>query len=113
MTAWLRDTYSPDLALTDHYHFHSLDNQLRAKFFANETDLRQSITDFFSTPDFYLQSIVQLKSPWQNVPGADGDYFKDLKVTQLCCIRFLSNKSKTARTFLVTTSLVSFIPVII
>ena len=39
----------PDLAPTDYYLFHPLDNHLRGKSFTNETDLRQFLTNFFAS----------------------------------------------------------------
>lgn len=56
--------YSPDPALTDYHLFHSLGNHLRGKFFVNEADLRQALTDFFvpKTSDFYRQAIAELEA---------------------------------------------------
>jgi len=70
--------YSPDLSTTYYHLFHSLDNHLRGRFFANKGDLRNALTDLFSlkTVDFYHQGIVQLQERWQKVLDADGAYFE-------------------------------------
>ncbi|GFY13367.1 histone-lysine N-methyltransferase SETMAR [Trichonephila clavipes] len=71
--------YSPDLAPSDYYLFHYLDNHLRGKSFTNEADVRKTATDFFSsyTPKFYRKGIEQLETCWQKVLDAVGDYFED------------------------------------
>jgi len=76
-TLW-HASYSPDLAPTDDYLFHSLDNHLRERSFANEGDLRNALTDFFAskTADFYHQGIVKLQERWQKVLDAGGAYFE-------------------------------------
>jgi len=56
---WETLCHAPDLTPTDYHLFHSLDNHLRGRSFANEGDLR----NFFAskTADFYHQDIVQLQ----------------------------------------------------
>ncbi|GFX17621.1 histone-lysine N-methyltransferase SETMAR [Trichonephila clavipes] len=72
-------SYSPDLATSDYYLFHSLDNHLSGKSFTNEADVPQAFTDFFAshTPEFYRKGIEQLQTRWQKVLDGDGDYFED------------------------------------
>ncbi|GFV96922.1 histone-lysine N-methyltransferase SETMAR [Trichonephila clavipes] len=55
--------YSPDLAPSDYYLFHYLDNPFRDKSFTNEANVRQALPDFFEsyTPEFYRKEIEQLK----------------------------------------------------
>lgn len=62
--------YSPGLAPTDY--------RLRGKSFANETELRQTLTDFFAfkTPDSYRKGISQLEARWQKVQKTDGNSFE-------------------------------------
>ncbi|PRD22126.1 UNVERIFIED_CONTAM: Histone-lysine N-methyltransferase SETMAR [Trichonephila clavipes] len=63
----------------DFHLFHSLDSHLRGKFFTNEADVQQALTDFFAShaPEFYRKGIEQLKTRWQKVLDGDGDYFED------------------------------------
>ena len=71
--------YSLDLAPNDYHLFHSLDNHFLGKSFTNQTDLRQALTNFYASkaPEFYRKGIKQLKTRWQKVLDADGDYFED------------------------------------
>ncbi|XP_076057162.1 histone-lysine N-methyltransferase SETMAR-like [Oratosquilla oratoria] len=71
--------YLPDLAPSDYHLFHSLDNHIRGKSFTNEADLRQALTDFFTskTPEYCRKGIEQLETRWKKVLDADGDYFED------------------------------------
>jgi len=69
---------SCNLAQTGYHLFHSLDNHLRGRSFANKGDLRNALTDFFTskTADFYHQDIVKPEERWQKVLDADGAYFE-------------------------------------
>ncbi|GFY39046.1 histone-lysine N-methyltransferase SETMAR [Trichonephila inaurata madagascariensis] len=56
---------------SDYRLFHFLDNHLRGKSFSNEADLRQALTDFFVSPEFYRMRIEQLETRWQKVLDTD------------------------------------------
>lgn len=79
---------------------HFLDNQLRGKWFTNEEDLLQALTDSLhpKLPIFTARRITQLEAGWQKVVDANGDYFED-ELYVKTAVYTLTNKSKRARTF--------------
>ena len=68
--------YSPDIAPSDFYLFHSLDNGIRNKVFADEEQMKLWLTGFFESkpPAFYCKGIESLPTRWQKVIDCDGDY---------------------------------------
>lgn len=71
--------YSPDLAPSDYHLFRSLKQYLRKKSFKNETDLKNDLSDFFSSRplSFWKKGIETLPSKWLTVVDNDGDYIVD------------------------------------
>jgi hypothetical protein len=71
--------YSPDLAPTDYYLFHSLSNHFGEKKFDDENDLKMDLVNFFGqkSQDFYERGILSLLERWQQVIDSDGAYIVD------------------------------------
>ncbi|PRD24507.1 UNVERIFIED_CONTAM: Histone-lysine N-methyltransferase SETMAR [Trichonephila clavipes] len=70
--------YSPDLAPSDNLLFHFLDNHVRGKSFTNEAHVRQALTDKFASPNTSFNArVLKLKTRWQKMLDADGNYFEE------------------------------------
>lgn len=69
--------HCPDRTPTNYHLFHSVNNYVRGKSFANGVDLWQALTDFyaFKRHDFYRYGIARLEVRWQKFLDIDRDYF--------------------------------------
>ncbi len=72
----LHPSYSPDLAPTDYYLFHSLSNHLREKKFDDENDLKMDLVNFFGqkSHDLCEHGILSLPERWRQVIDSNGAY---------------------------------------
>ena len=69
--------HSPDLAPSDYYLFRPLKMFLRGKQFVEADDLENDIRHFFDSKpaDWYQRGIEKLPQLWEEVIGANGEYF--------------------------------------
>ena len=68
---------SPDLAPSDYYLFRPLKMFLRGKQFVEADDFENDIQHFFDSKpaDWYQRGIEKLPQLWEEVIGANGEYF--------------------------------------
>ena len=76
----MHPSYSPDLAPSDYYLFHALQNSLDGKKLSDRDAAQTHLGKFFNNKQqkFYTDGIMKLPEKWQKVIDNNGQYVLDL-----------------------------------